>query len=74
MLVSWVDSVVGLELLLLVGLVGIDTDAAADVVGDVIVVVVVVVVGAGVDAGGGVRVGVGGKMAVVIAAERPSSP
>ena len=72
MLVSWVDSVVGLELLLLVGLVGIDTDAAADVVGDVIVVVVVV--GAGVDAGGGVRVGVGGKMAVVIAAERPSSP
>lgn len=80
LLVSWVDSDVGLEEVVVVGLVGIATATAADVVlGEV---VVVVVAGAAAAGSRGVRVGVGegsGKMAVAVAngvvveMERPSS-
>lgn len=80
LLVSWVDSDVGLEEVVVVGLVGIATGTAADVVlGEV---VVVVVAGAAAAGSRGVRVGVGegsGKMAVAVAngvvveMERPSS-
>jgi len=82
LLVSWVDSDVGLEEVVVVGLVGIATATAADVVLGEVVVVVVVVAGIAAAGSRGVRVGVGegsGKMAVAVAngvvveMERPSS-